>query len=193
MDYTHFLECCLPGLGSALVIFFLLGAKRRAWIRPGWWLSLILGFVIGLYGLVHSTAPSFSTSITAVGKAYDYVYRVSHARHGNDYGVFRFVPEGGKALNIETHIILPAGIDGDTFRVVYLEDKQRVLKNEAVDIAILSGKSAGFHDLVDAHPFGRWLAIPIGFAFVVLGYLLFYYGKGNADSAASDDDNIPST
>jgi hypothetical protein len=193
MDYTHFLECCLPGLGLALVIIFLLGAKRRAWIRRGWWLSLILGFVIGLYGLAHSTVPSFSTPITAVGKAYDYVYRVSHARHGNDYGVFRFVPEDGKALNIETHIILPAGIDGDTFRVVYLEDGERVLKNEAVDITILSGKRAGFHDLLDVRPLGRWLAIPIGSAFVVLGYLLFYYGKGDAESAASDDDNKSST
>jgi hypothetical protein len=180
MDYAHAIGFFLLGLGPALVIFFLLGARHRAWIRPRWWLSLILGFVIGFYGLVHSTVPSFSTPITAVGKAYDYTYRVSNARHGNDYGVFRFVPEGEEALNIETHVILPAGIDGDMLRVVYLSVGGRVLKNEAIDITILSGKHTGLHDSLDARPFGHWLAMPIGFAFVVLGYLFFYYGKGKA-------------
>ena len=59
------------------------------------------------YGLSHSTIPSFSTPITAVGKAYDYLRRGTSRGHGNIYGGFRFVPEGGEAINIETQIILP--------------------------------------------------------------------------------------
>jgi hypothetical protein len=43
----------------------------------------------------------------------------------------------------------PANFDGRTSRIVYLEDSKRVLNNEAVDIAILSGKHAGFHDPLD--------------------------------------------
>ncbi len=66
------------------------------------------------------------------------------------YG-FRFVPDEGNPINIETQIILPDWntpeiFDGQTFRVVYLDDDQRNFKNEAIDIEILSGKNAGFHD-----------------------------------------------
>jgi hypothetical protein len=190
MDYAHVIGCFLLGLGPALAIFFLLGPERRLRIRPSWWLSLVLGFPIVLYGLFRSTVPSLAIPITAVGKAYDYVYRVSPARHGNDYGVFRFVPQGGDDLNIETHIILPGGIDGDTFRVTYLKDGERVLKNEAIDITILSGAHTGLHGSVDARPFGHWLTIPIGSAFIVLGYLLFYYGKRDIAAANADDNQL---
>jgi len=198
MNYAIFMGCCLPGVPLAFAMFFLLGAKRRAWIRPRWWLSLILGFLIALYGLFNSTLPSFSTPVTAVGKAYDHVWRGSYARHGNHYEAFRFLPEGGQAINIETRIGLPnvgtpTDFDGRTLRVVYLKDSYRALQNEAVDITILSGKNTGFHDSLDARPFGLWLAMPIGFAFVLLGYLLFYYGKGDAKSVALDEGDNPST
>jgi hypothetical protein len=74
-----------------------------------WWLCLILGAVSCFYGLSHSTAPSFATRITAVGRAHDDVER----RQGRD--------------TIETEIILPAWanpdvFNGRTFRVVYLDD-----------------------------------------------------------------------
>ncbi len=145
----------------------------------------------------HSTIPSFSTPITAVGKAYDYVRRGTSRGHGNIFGGFRFVPEGGEAINIETQIFLPdegipADFNGRTFRVIYLKDSYRVLMNEAVDITILSGKHTGFHDSLDARPFGSWLGLPIGAALIALGYLLFYYGKDDAESAASDKDDNPS-
>jgi hypothetical protein len=168
----------------------------RAWIPPlGWWLSLILGAVICMYGMSHSTIPSFSTRITAVGKAYDFVQREIHTGYHHDtiYG-FRFVPESGEPIDIETEIILPdwaapAIFDGRTFRVVYLIDSRRVLKNEAVDIEILSGKHTGFHDSLDARPAGKWLAIPVGAAFGVFGFIGLRYMKGDAIAAASDDDD----
>lgn len=199
MDYSHLMGCCLLGGGPALGIFFLLRAKRRAWIPPlGWWLSLTLGAVFFFYGLSHSTTPSFSTRITAVGKAYDYVEREIHTGYHHDtiYG-FRFVPEGGGGggpIHIETEISLPdtahpAIFNGQTFRIVYLADSERVLKNEAVDIEILSGKHKGFHDALDARPAGAWLAIPVGAAFFGFGFAGLRYMKEDAIAAASDDDD----
>lgn len=198
MNYAFYLGFCLLGAGLAAAIFFLLGAKRRAWIsRLPWWLYFLLGSVPLFYGLSHSTIPSFSTPITAVGKAYDYLRRGTSRGHGNIYGGFRFVPEGGEAINIETQIILPdegtpEDFNGRALRVVYLKDSHRVLLNEAVDITILSGKHTGFHDSIDARPFGSWLGLPIGAAFIALGYLLFCRGKDDAESAASDKDDNPS-
>jgi len=73
---------------------------------------------------------------------------------------FHFLPdEGGGPVDIETSIILPGWavpevFNGRTFRVVYLQSSKRALKNEAIDIEILAGRDAGFHDSVDARPFG---------------------------------------
>jgi len=199
MDYSHYMLCSLLGAGPALAIFFLLRAKRRAWIPPlAWWLLLALGAVVLFYGMSHSTVPSFSTRITAVGKAYDYTEREIHTGYHHDtiHG-FRFVPEGGGEggpINIETEISLldtahPAIFDGQVFRIVYLNDNERVLKNEAIEIAVLSGRHKGFHDSLDARPVGKWLAIPIGAAFGFFGFVGLRYMKDDAESAASADEH----
>lgn len=196
MDRGHYMVFFLLGVAAALAVFFPLGAKRRAWIPPlAWWLFLIMGGVTCMYGLSHSTTPSFAPRITAVGKAYDHFER----RRGRDtsYG-FRFVPEGGGSIIVETEIILPkwgipAIFNGQTFRVVYLDDDNRTLKNEAIDIAILSGINAGFDDSLDARPAGKWLAIPIGAALGIFGFIGLRYMKDDAIAAASDDDDAPST
>lgn len=112
MDSVTFIGWCLLGVVPALAVFFRLGAKRRACIPPlAWWLCLIVGVVTCLYGLPHSTAPPFATPITAVGKAYDHYDRVGRGRLGNTYCGFRFLPDDGEPVNIETEIILP---DWDT-------------------------------------------------------------------------------
>lgn len=196
MDYPHFMVSSLLGAGPALAIFFLIRAKRRAWIPPlAWWLFLALGAVLCFYGMSHSTVPSFSHRITAVGKVYDHVDREIHTGYHRDtvYG-FRFVPDGGNPIDIETQIILPdwnapAIFDGQSFRIVYLDDDQRVFKNEAIDIEILSGKNAGFHDSYDARPVGKWLAIPIGAALGAFGFAGLRYMKDDAESAASSDND----
>jgi hypothetical protein len=64
------------------------------------------------------------------------------------------------------------------------------MKNEAVDIEILSGEHAGFHDSLDARLAGRWLGIPIGAAFFTFGFAGLRYMEKDAISAASDDDDI---
>lgn len=197
MDYALYMGCCLLGFAPAFAVFYLLRPRRRAWMPPlAWWLSLGLGVVSFFYGLSHSTMPSFSTRITAVGKAYSYVQREIHTGYHHDtiYG-FRFVPEGGGGggpFNVETEIILPDSyhpedFDGRTFRIVYLKDSGRVMNNEAIDITILSGKNAGYHESLDARPFGSWLAIPIGAAFFAFGFAGLKYTKSDADAAALDD------
>ncbi len=189
--YRGYFIGCLIGTGGALAVFFQLKAKRRACIPPlVWWLCLILGAVTCMYGLSHSTTPSFATRITAVGRTYDYTER----QQGRDtfYG-FRFVPDGGQPVNIETEIIIPGWRDPAifnerTFRIVYLNDNNRTMKNEAIDIEILSGKHAGYHDSLDARPAGKWLGIPLGAALAAFGFFGLKYRKDDATRAASDDD-----
>jgi hypothetical protein len=194
MDRAHSMVFCLLGAVAAAAVFLPLGATRRAWIPPlGWWLFLIVGSVILFYGGSHSTVPSFAPRITAIGKAYDHFVRQRDS--GTSYG-FHFVPEGGSPITIETEISLPywgvpAIFNGQTFRVVYLDDANRTLKNEAIDIAILSGGNAGFHDSLDARPAGKWLAIPIGFALGIFGFSGLRSMKRDAIAAASDDDDAP--
>jgi hypothetical protein len=67
------------------------------------------------------------------------------------------VTDSGEPVNIETQIILPdwgspANFNGRIFRVVYLQDSKIILKNEAIEIEILSGKHAGFHDSLGWSP-----------------------------------------
>ena len=104
------------------------------------------------------------------------------------------MPDGANPIHLETQIILPdwntpSLFNGQSFRVVYLDDDQRALKNEAIDIDILSGRNAGFHDSYDARPVGKWLAIPIGAAFAVFGFVGLRYMKEDAIAATSDNDD----
>lgn len=196
MDYAHTMLCSLPGAVIALAVFFPLGAKRRACVPPlAWWVCLIAGAVSFFYGLSHSTFPSSAPRIVAVGQAYDIVQQEIHSGYHHDTVFdFRLSPKGGVPIYIETAIILPhwgypAIFNGRTLRVVYLDDDERALKNEAIDINILSGKDAGFHDSLDARPFGAWLAIPFGAAFLGFGIAgLSRMKKDAAISAGSDDE-----
>jgi len=191
MDRGIFMGFSLLGLAVALAAFFALGARRRAVIsRVVWWSCLCSGVIVCGYGLVQSTAPSYAPRITAVGKAYNHV----EVQQGRDthYG-FDFVPiDGGVPVHLETSIILsgwavPEVFSGRIYRVVYLQDKTRALKDEAIDIAILSGRNAGFHKSVDARPLGTWLAIPIGAALGAFGGFGLRYKKDDELSASIGD------
>lgn len=190
MDRASYTIWALLGLAVAMAVFFTLGPRRRAHIPlVVWWFCLTAGAVTVMYSLFHSTAPSFGPRITATGKAYDYVER----RRGRDtYYGFRFIPDGGESVNIETEIIIPdwgtpAIFDGRTLRLVYLQDSKRSLKNEAIDIEILAGKHTGFHDSLDARPVGEWLGIPIGAVFGALGFFGLRYRKD--DTRCTPDQN----
>ena len=175
------------GGGVALAAFFRVGAERITRIPSfTWWLCMLVGSVLSFHGMAHSTAPSFAPRIAAIGKAYNPVER----KAGRDtYFGFRFLPAGGgEPVDIETSIILPGWavpevFDGRTFRVVYLQSSGRPLKNEAIDIEILSGRDTGFHDSVDARPAGAWLAIPLGAAIGCFGLFGVKAHKKKADRA----------
>lgn len=196
MDRGYYTGCCLIGLIVALAIFFLLNAKRRARIPLFvWWLFLAVGVVALGYGLTRATAPSFATRITAVGKTYNYVQR----QYGRDtfYG-FRLEPDSGEPVNVETQIIIPGWanpsvFNGRIFRVVYLGDGTRAMKNEAIDIEILSGRDAGYHQSLDARPLGTWLGIPLGSAFGSFGFFGLRFRKDDIAPATSGDDPFGNT
>ena len=96
---------------------------------------MIVGATVCIYGLSHSTAPSFAPLVTASGKASAFVER----RFGkNTKFVFTFVLEGGNPINIETHIIVPHWgnaevFSGRTLKITYLSDRSRSVSNEAIN------------------------------------------------------------
>jgi hypothetical protein len=142
---------------------------------------MIVGGMVCMYGLSHSTTPSFAPLVTVSGKASAFMNQ-TYGR--NSKFVFRFVREGGTPINIETHIIVPHWhnaevFSGRTLKVTYLSDTSRSVSNEAVDIEILSGENTGWHDSLDARPFGIWLAIPIGAIIASFGYLGLRYRKSD--------------
>jgi hypothetical protein len=101
---------------------------------------------------------------------------------------FPFCARRSRSRKHEIEIIIPgwsdpAIFDGRTFRVAYLQDNKRTVKNEAIDIEILSGKDAGYHHSLDARPVGAWVGIPIGAAFGAFGLFGLKYRKDDAISA----------
>jgi hypothetical protein len=188
MDRATFTGACLLGFVAAWAVFFPLGAKRRACIPAlAWWVCLVLGTVACFYGLSHSTRPSLAPRVTVSGKASS----CTEKREGRDSKfLFRFMPEGGNPIYLETNIIMPhwgsaAAFSSRMFRIVYLNDTERDPSNEAIDIEILSGDNAGWHDSLDARPLGIWLAIPIGAALGGFGFFGLRYKKN--DEKASED------
>jgi hypothetical protein len=172
MFHGYFMMFSLIGIALGFVGFGYLKPARRADVPAFvWWLCIALAFVAFAIGISQCTVPSFAPRITAVGNAYDCL----QIRQGRDsYFEFRFVPEQGSTVEMQTAIALPNWrrpdiFDGRSLRVVYLDKVKRPLKNEAIDIEILSGAHAGFHDSVDARPAGKWLVIPLGGALLTFG------------------------
>jgi hypothetical protein len=194
MDRSSFILFGLFGCGIGLAALLLLGPQRRAGISPfAWWFCMIVGSTVGLFGLSHSTAPSFAPLVTASGKASAF----TDQKFGrNSKFVFAFFPEGGNPINIETHIIVPHWgnaevFSGRTLKVIYLSDRARSVSNEAVDIEILSGDDAGWHHSLDARPFGIWLAIPVGATIAGFGYIGFRYRKSDLKATEPSEFAIP--
>jgi hypothetical protein len=140
---------------------------------------MTLGAVVCLYGLSHSTAPSFAPQITAIGRAS--AFSEKSVGRSSKF-VFGFVPETGNPVELETHIIVPHWgnaeiFGGRTLRITYVNDPLRSVSNEAIKIEIVNGDNAGWHDSLDARPFGLWLAIPVGALIAGFGYIGIRYRK----------------
>jgi hypothetical protein len=167
------------------------GSEKKGMDSPAWLVALPR-FRNRRWFLWHDSRnrPSFATRVTAVGKIHKYIER-SAGR--NSYFEFSFMPDDGNPINMRSNISFPywsdpSILDGRKFRLVYLQDSNRFMENEAIDLEIMSGRDAGFHDSLDARPVGIWLAIPIGAAFAIFGFAGLRYMKDDAVSAAEDDD-----
>jgi hypothetical protein len=176
-----------------LAVVLSLNSRLRASVPlVVWWFFSILGFVLIPYSLSVSTSPSLAPRVAAVGKAYDCVDK--SIGRTTKFG-FRFVPEHGDPIDIETLIIIPGWANAEKFngriwRIVYLEDRDRDPKNEAIDIEIVSGDHAGWHDSRDARPFGFWLGIPAAIALMCFGILGIRFRKGGVTSTIAQPESM---
>lgn len=191
MDKGSFIATCLLGLGAAAAVFFPLRAKGKTRIPLFvWWLCVVSGSVVCIYGLTHSTTPSFAPRITALGKGANCIERDA-AGSGPEF-FFRFAPEGGQPVDIWTQIIMPhwgnaEKFEGRRLRIVYLNAASG---KEAIDIEILSGDNAGWRDALDARPFGIWLAIPIGAAISGFGVFGIRFKKDDVKTARASETSL---
>ena len=134
------------------------------------------GAAVGWFAYTRSTSPSFAPRITLTGKALDCVnvHRFSRNRH-----LFRFEPASGDRVFLQTKILAPMcfsssiTFDDRTYRVIYLEDPKRSMSREVTSIDVVSGTDTGWHEALDARPFGTWLGVPIGAFLVMLGLAEF--------------------
>src|ERR1700761_9759435 len=102
MGRAIFILCSLFGLGVALPISWALGRSRLSSIPlSACWSSILFGGVVCIYGLAHSTTPSFAPRITAVGGAS--VFTEKNA-DGDRKFAFELFPEAGDPVELETHI-----------------------------------------------------------------------------------------
>ncbi len=188
MDKPIFILWGLLGFGIAFGIVMPLGAVRRSRIQKYvWWVLLVSGATICMYGLSHSTSPSFGRRVSSVGTA---SALVEQKVGGDSKFVFAFIPSNGQPVNLQTRIIVPHWGNAEVFqrrtlRVTYLDDPARSVSNEAIEIEIVSGENVGWRDSLDARPFGVWLAIPIGAMIAGLGYIGLRYRREDLTATKS--------
>lgn len=184
MNHLLFLALAIATV-VAILFFKFVPAKRRASVPIlSWGLCVILGLVVAIVSLIHSTAPSLAPGTIAVGKAADCV-ELRNGPHFSKYA-FQFQPQTGAPVRLETRILTPPvcrasshALDPRTYRIVYLNDADRNPSNEAIDIEVLSGPDAGWHKALDARPFGLWWGVPFGFTLGFIGLGCIRLGKSD--------------
>jgi hypothetical protein len=189
MDQLSYVFGWMLGLALGMILFYSLGAKRRVIIPPSvYWTCIFAGVLAVIYGLSHATAPSFARRVTVTGPTDN----CTQIKTGKSFKTsFSILPSGANPLRLETNIILPSWADpqsfnGRIFKVTYLDDPDRSVGDEAIDITILSGKHAGFHDAKDARLMGSWLGIPSGAALGAFGLFGVRLRKSDLQAVADD-------
>lgn len=139
-----------------------------------WACVVLAGFATAGFSGAKSTTPSSAPRSTVSGVAQDCVQR-QFGRSNYTYS-FLLLPSDAPPVRMATRIKLPlcwngtqSGTDNRLYRVVYLDDPNRTLKNEAISIDVLEGNNAGWHDAVDARVFGLWIGVPLGILLIVIG------------------------
>ena len=162
----------LLGFPTTIFLFFITPARYRAKV-PGllWGLSLVIGGVLLICSLVYSTVPSMAPRITLRGTASPFIeHRVGKSSKFS----FMFLPEHGQPIELETELVPPHWgneeiFAGRVFNLTYLDTVNREVKHEVIDLEILTGANAGWHDSRDARFLGAWLCAPFGALFFGIG------------------------
>ena len=166
----------LVELGLLVVIGLLIRNVVSRYTSRGltWWSLSLAGFVLAGFSGAKSTVPSSAPRVTITGLAEGCVRHV--IGRGNYIYLFQVKPLQGLPVSVATRIKSPPcwsddslGSDGRVYRIVYLDDANRKLKNEAISIEVIKGQDAGWRSGVDARPFGLWLGIPAGVALIIWG------------------------
>lgn len=191
----YFLFGFIAGLAAGAIVCRGLSAEKCAAVPGGISvLCLPVGFITLLFSLLNSTTPSFAPRITVTGKAFNCV-RLGVGR--NYARSFRFESENGGSIQIGTEIVVPpmcwqtSDYDaGSMYSVTFLDDAKRYPANEAIDIAVLTGRNTGWHKKLDARPFGFWLGAPAGGFLMFMGLYLTRNDKGGAKSGAEQASSV---
>ena len=163
-----------------LVLLVLIGllirrvVKKYTHIGLMWSGVCFAGFAVAGFSGAKSTAPSSAPRVTVTGLAQGCIeHRIGR---GNYTYSFSISPAGGSPVQLTSRIKAPfcwtgtaSDFDARVYRVVYLDDSNRNLKNEAIRIDVIGGQNTGWHGSVDARPFGLWLGIPGGIACIIIG------------------------
>jgi hypothetical protein len=186
-------------LAVLLVIALLVRNLIRKYTTAGlcWVLLCLIGFALAGFSGANSTRPSSAPRITVTGIVADCI---EHQRgKANIAYSFALVPTAGAPAKLESRIKPPSCwqgsgtlSDASVYRAVYLDDPNRDLRNEVIQIDVMQGQSAGWHGVVDARPFGLWLGIPAGIGFIIVGGIgMVKNRKSTRDSSQASSNHGP--
>jgi hypothetical protein len=169
------LRIALVALAPLVIVVMLIrkvAKKYTPWALVWWSVGLAGSAVAGISG-ANSTMPSTAPRLTVSGLAQGCAQQT--IGRGNCIYSFLLMRTNAPSISLSTHIELPicwsgpsTDSDGRLYRVKYLADPSRTLKNEAISIEVLAGPNSGWQSSVDARPFGLWLGIPTGLALILV-------------------------
>jgi hypothetical protein len=170
------------------------GAKKYTPAGLIWALLCLMGFGLAGFSGANSTTPSSAPRTTLTGAAANCIEH----RRGRGSFTYSFVltPTTGVPVRLETRIKAPicwqgggTGSDAAEYRVVYLDDQDRDLRNEAIQVDVVHGQNAGWQGAVDSRPFGLWLGIPAGLALIVVGAIGMMKNRRMTEDTSSQVSN----
>ncbi len=176
---SNYWEAGTAFVAVSIVFFFLM---RKVWFRYApmgrlYWLLALACFAMASASGPFITAPSSAPRLTTTGQLWE-VHRIPTGKiHFNEFLLGQM---DGTSFLLQTPIdpsrqgkYGPYLHVGETVQVQYLNEKREDgLPPRAINIEILDGPYAGWHDSVDANWFGLWLLLPIGIlgALVSIGF-----------------------
>jgi hypothetical protein len=199
---VHWISIILIELAFlAFFVLYMRGiVKKYSSIGLMWFGIAFTGFALIGVSALKITSPSWAPRITETGVAQGCVaQRIWRGRSRTYIYSFLFNPSNGTPIGLTTYINLPACwrgtnrvSDGRVYRVVYLDDPTRNLKNEAIQIEVVRGADSGWRGSRDARFFGWFLLAPIGALCIFVGSIACsYHLRGQDEDSPTTDNNLP--